>query len=273
MKILFQSLFCLLIWVDGLVAHAAPLPRVMVLVEEKNLGAYSVSEAERNLAQQLIERGIEVVDTDLVKSSTSRDKLLHAATGGPNAAAAMGLKFGAEVIVVGEAIAKGSSTTVRDSNMRSYSAVVSFKAIKTDTAKIIATNSKSVSQMHVDDITGGTLAIRKASDLAALDIIEKIVGGYDSSGNRSQPVRLLISNVYQLWQLAAIKKIVRQQANASDVVQRSFVSGVAEIDLQWKGGTSLLAEELTLAEGQYVQLRVLGITPGKLDLQVVGTSP
>lgn len=273
MKITTQSiLIALTFLILGARVAAAPLPRVMVLVEEKNLGTYSVSEAERVITQALLDQGIEVVDADFVKSSVNRDKLLHAATGGPNAAAAMGLKFGAEIVIVGEALAKGSATKIRNSEMRSYSATISLKAIKTDTSQIITTISKSVARMHVDDITGGTNALRDVSQLAMDELYPKLMGRYGYSSSKGSAVRILVSNINQLWQLAAIKDLLKQNRGISDVVQRSYVTGVAEFDVFWRGSSDRLAEEITLANPGFFKLRVLGITQAKLDVQLVNVN-
>jgi len=250
-------------------ATAALSPRVMVLVEEKNLGTYSISEAERVITQTLLDKGIEVVDADFVKSSTTRDKLLHAATGGPNAAAAMGLRFGAEIVIVGEALAKGSATKVKNSEMRSYNGTITLKAIKSDSAQVLTTSFKTAARMHVDDIAGGNAAIQQATTNALEEFIPALLGRYAPNSANGDKVRLLVSNVDQLWQLSVIKDTLRKQGQASDVVQRSYVSGVAEFDLMWRGNTDTLAEELTLANPNYFKLRVLAMSPGKLDLQLV----
>lgn len=260
-------MLCLLI--TSFAIMAAPAPRVMVLVEEKNLGTYSISEAERLITQTLLDRGIEVVDADFIKSSVTRDKLLHAATGGPNAAAAMGLRFGAEIVIVGEALAKGAATKLKNSEMRSYNGSITLKAIKSDSAQVLSTSFKSAARMHVDDIAGGSAAIQQATASALEEFIPALLDRYAPSSTNANQVRLLVSNVSQLWQLSVIKDTLRQQKSASDVVQRNYVSGVAEFDLNWRGGTDTLAEELTLANPEYFKLRVLAISPGKLDLQLV----
>ena len=263
---LFSLILALLFSIKSI---AAPLPRIMVLMDEKNLGTYSVSESERLISQQLIDRGIEVVDADFVKTTVTRDKLLHAATGGPNAAAAMGLRFGAEIVIVGEALAKGSAAKVKSSDMRSYSATVTLKAIKTDTAQILTTESQSLARMHVDDIAGGTIAIRDATNAALVSFIPKLFDRYDLGGTSSNKIKLLISNVDQLWQLASIKDMLRQTAGVSEVVQRSYVAGIAEFDIQWSGQSDVLAEEVTLLDSSYFKLKILAISQGKLDARLV----
>ena len=268
-KGIIKILFCTLLICISNVASSEPLPRVMLIVNEKNLGTYSVSEAERTITQALLDKGVEVVDADMVRSSVNRDKLVHAATGGPAAAAAMGLKFGAEVVVIGEVLAKGSAQKLKNSDMRSYNATVSLKAIRTDTSSILTTSMKSLARMHVDDVAGGTIAIRDATELVLKEFIPKLFGSYGSVSDSGKPIRLLVSNINQIWQLAAIKDLLRSQKGVSDVVQRSYVTGVAEFDVHWGGSTGVLAEELTLAEPQAFRLKVLGISQHKLDVQLV----
>lgn len=261
-------LVCCLLFFSAMVS-AESLPRVMVLVNEKNIGTYSVSEAERSITQALLDKGVEVVDADMVKSSVNRDKLVHATTGGPAAAAAMGLKFGAEVVVVGEVLAKGSAQKVKNSDMRSYNATVSLKAVRTGTASVLTTTMKSLARMHVDDVAGGTIAIRDATQQALDEFIPAMFDHYASVSGSGKSVRLLVSNINQIWQLAAIKDLLRAQEGVTDVVQRSYVTGVAEFDVHWGDSADVLAEELTLAKPQSFRLKVLGISQNKLDVQLV----
>jgi hypothetical protein len=253
------------------VATAAPLPRVMVLMSEKNLGTYSVSEAERVITEALLNRGVEVIDADMVRTSVNRDKLLHASTGGPAVAAALGLQFGAEIVIVGEALAKGSATTIANSAMRSYSATITLKAVNTATSSIINTKMNTTARPHVDDVAGGTLAIQTAAKEIMPDFLDDLLGRYATPADVANNVRLLVSNVNQIWQLTAIKDILRGQRQAEEVVQRGYVTGVAEFDVHWRGDPAILAEELTLANPGYFRIKVLGISPGKLDAQLVVT--
>ena len=245
-------------------------PRFMVIIDEKNLGAYNVAEAEKVITEYLMSNGLDVVDTELVKTNIDRDKALQAMTGGARSTAALGLQFGAEVIIVGKAIAKGSAENIKDTSFRSYQASVSLKAIRTDTAEVLAIESNDAAKIHVDDVAGGTLAIREATAPLIASMVPKILGKWGTtSQSKAQKVQLVIGDVQQVWQVAAVKQLLRQIKGVNEVIQRSFVSGVAIFDVHWSGESQRLAEELTLANPDHFKIKVLSITPNKLDMRLV----
>jgi len=249
----------------------ASAPRFMVMINEKNLGAYNVSEAENVITNYLLSKGFDVVDMELVKTNIDRDKALHAMMSGPQAAAALGLQFGAEVIIVGKAIAKGSAEHVKETSFRSYQARVSLKFIKTDTAEVLAYGSKSAAKIHVDDVVGGSQAIHAATAGLIAGLMPKVLGRWEKQGKKAlHKIQLVIGNVRQIWQIAAVKKLLREQIRGvSSVVQRSFVSGIAVFDISYSRDAQTLAEELTLAKPGYFSLKVMGITPHKLDVTLL----
>lgn len=245
--------------------------RFMILITEKNMGAYSMDDAAQVFAQRLLASGAEVIDAELVKTSVTRDKALQVSAGEARAAAALGLSFGADIIVVGKAVAKGSAERIRDTGFRSYSATVSLRAIRTDTAEVVASESATATKIHVDDLAGGSEAIRLAAEeLGGRMIPPLLAASGKGSAGAPREVALIVGGVEQVWQVAAIKQTLRENVRGvSDVSQRSFTAGVVTFDVMWSGEAQKLAEELTLAKPAYFRLRVLSVTANKIDAQFV----
>ena len=249
------------------------MPRFMVMIEERNLGTYQVNEAEKVITECLMSKGLEIIDADLIKTNVERDKALQAINSGPRTAAALGLQFGADIIIVGKAIAKGSAERIKETSFRSYQANVSLKAIRTDTAEVLAMESYDAAKIHVDDLAGGTIAIHEATSPLITKMISGLLEKYGKSGSGAgQKIQLVIGNVSQVWQVAVIKQMLREQIKGTgDIMQRSFISGVAIFDIQWHGDSQTLAEELTLADPEHFKFKVFGVTPNKLDVKLVET--
>jgi hypothetical protein len=254
-------------------ASLAGTPRVMVMVDEKNLGAYTTAEAEKVITQHLLAQGLNIVDAEMVRTSIDRDKVLQGMTSGPRAAASLGLQFGAEVIIVGKAVAKGSAEQIQNSTLRSYQAQVSLRAVRTDTAEVLGFESGSGAKVHVDDVVGGSKAIRAATEPLIAALLPKILAAWSGPGaSTSRKVQLVIGNVSQIWQVSAIKNLLRKDIrHVKEVVQRSFVSGTAVFEVTYGGDSQVLAEALTMANPGYFRLKVVGVSPGKLDMKLVET--
>jgi hypothetical protein len=252
---------------------AAGTPRVMVMIDEKNLGAYTTAESEKVITQHLLDRGFDIVDAEMVRTSIDRDKILQGMTSGPQAAASLGLQFGAEVIIVGKAVAKGSAEQIEDSTLRSYQAQVSLRAVRTDTAGVLGFESGSGARVHVDDAVGGSKAIRAATEPLIAALLPKILAAWSGPGaSPSRKIKLVIGNVSQIWQVSAIKDLLRKNIrHVDEVVQRNFVSGTAVFEVTYRSDSQALAEALTMAKSSYFRLKVVGVSPGKLDMNLVDT--
>jgi len=261
----------MLLCASGLALGKNHNPRFMILINEKSLGTYSVAESENVITEYLLSKGLDIVDSELIKTNIDRDKALQAMMAGPQAAAALGLQFGAEVIIVGKAIVKGSAERIKDTSFRSYQAKVSLRAIRTDTAEILAYDSHSAAKIHVDDLVGGSMAIKEATAPLVARLIPKALSKWGAPvQGQTQRIQLVIGNVRHVWQVAAIKKLLRSNVKAiKEVIQRSFVSGMAVFDVRYAKDSQSLAEELTLANPQYFKLKVVGVTPSKLDIKLV----
>jgi hypothetical protein len=254
-------------------ASFAGTPRVMVMIDEKNLGAYTTAEAEKVITQHLLAQGVNIVDAEMVRTSIDRDKVLQGMTSGPRAAASLGLQFGAEVIIVGKAVAKGSAEQIQNSTLRSYQAQVSLRAVRTDTAEILGFESGSGAKVHVDDVVGGSKAIMAATEPLIAALLPKILAAWSGPGaSASRKIQLVIGNVTQIWQVSAIKNLLRKNIRRVEgVVQRNFVSGTAVFEVTYGGDSQVLAEALTMAKPGYFRLKVVGVSPGKLDMKLVDT--
>lgn len=96
------------------------------------------------------------------------------------------------------------------------------------------------------------------------DTITKIV-----PDTREQVIQLVVSGVQELWQVAAVKQLLRQIKGVKEVIQQSFASGTAVFDVHMNGDAHRLAEELTSANPENFKIKVLDITPNKLNMKLV----
>lgn len=249
----------------------AGLPRIMLLMDEKTIGGYSVDEAELQLARYFTERGCAVVDAELVKSRLDRDQALQALAGSAAAAAALGLDFGADIIVVGRAVAKGSAREIETTGLRSYRGTVTAKAIRTDSAVIVAMGEGTAAQAHTDDTAGGSAAIAEATRKLANELYPALLAAWTGAApETASKIELVVADVRQVWQLAALQRILQDKVpDVRGVVRRSFVSGVATYEIETGRNPDAVAQALTLVKDEPFRFQVSGISATKIDAKIV----
>lgn len=259
----------------AMAAAGGGLPRVMTLVDEKSLGTIATSEIENMAMGMLMKQGFSVVDQDMVRANLQKSQQLLKSVGDARGAAALGMEFGADVIITGEAVAKPSPRRIAGSNFRAYQAVVTLKAIRTDNAQALATASESASIAGLDDVEGGAKALKAAGDKTLKTLIPDLMESWKRSGavagaGARRQVILTVGGVDQIWKLRAVREQLRSLDDiAGDVTQRSYSAGAAIYEVSTPRPVEEFAEELVMHPPEGLKFQVLNITPGKVDLNVV----
>ncbi|MDW7680035.1 MAG: flagellar assembly protein T N-terminal domain-containing protein, partial [bacterium] len=157
-------------------------PRVMFMIDEQNIGesrdryhylSVDINITETTLLNKFIQSGFECVDPATVRQNLQQDQAIAVLQGNTQLAAAIAKKLGAEVVITGKTIAKVASG-FNLGGMKSCQANITARVIKADVATVIATGTAHAAHPHIDEVTGGTEAIKKATNKLADDLIAKI---------------------------------------------------------------------------------------------------
>ncbi len=261
----------------GLLHVMVEKPKVMIIMDEKVGGLYgttgseSVGQAESTMMEKFINAGFNVVDPDTAKANITRDKALRILEGDDKAAAAEGLKYGAQVVITGKAFSKNAGGKLYGTNMQSIQATLQARVIRTDTAKVIASKSATGAQAHIDEMQGGALAIKEASEKLSDELIDAIVKQWSGEVyGRSQEITVMISGLVSYRHLAAIKKMLEKETQGVKAVhQRSFVGGIAELSLDYGGKSTNIADELAARKFTGFRLEPTNVTPNRIDIKAI----
>ncbi len=254
-------------------ADPSLLPRVMILIDEKSLGTIATSEVESMAADKLIARSVPVVDQDMVRANLARQQQLLKAAGDNKGAAAIGTQLGADVVIVGEAVAKPSARRIEDTNLRTYQAVATLRAVRTDNSATIASVSEDATVAALEDVSGSAKALRAAAEKSLGRLIPSLLSAWKpgtpaaAAGHR---IEITVGGVDQLWKLKAVRDRLRNTPDAiRNVVQRSYTSGVAVFSVESAKPAEELAEDLVLQPPEGLKLQVLDTAAGALQIKAV----
>jgi len=252
-------------------------PRLMVMIQERNIGEnyqgngyfnVDMTSAETAMIDVLMNKGIEVVDPSVIKRKLKKQEALAALSGNLKAATAIAHEYGAEVIVIGKAMAK-VATGVNLYGMKSCQADVTTRAINTDTGMIIATASGHAAKPHIDELTGGTMAIKAAATQTANQLIDKILKKWRAQYYNATAIELQVKGIENFNQLEQFKTTLKYYIRGiKGIFDRKFSNGEAFLEVKMTGNTRQLARELSNKDLGKIKVDVLGVTPNSLELKV-----
>ncbi len=252
-------------------------PRMMIMVQERNIGEnyqgegyfdVDMTAAETAMNDVFLQKGIEVVDPSVIKRKLKKRQALAALSGNLSAAAAIANEYGAEVIVLGKAVAK-VATGVNLYGMKSCQADVTARAINTDTGTIIATASAHSAKPHIDAVAGGTMAIKAASTQVANQLLDKILKKWRAQYYNATSIELDVTGLQNFNQLEQFKTTMKYYIRGiKNIFDRKFRNGKAILEVKMTGNARQLARELSNKDLGKIKVNVLGVTPNSLELQV-----
>jgi hypothetical protein len=218
-------------------------PRVMVIVNENNVGnAEPTNQASETAIVQFLRDPYEfdVVDPQVVAQLKQQQKV-SSVDADAAAAAKIGVKYGAEVIITGSAVARTAEGLSQNlGGMVSVQADVTLKAINCTTGRVIGSASAHAAKVHLSPNTAGTQAIAKASDTAVKSLLDVIIKEWQNQLNNGTAITLNVKGVTSFRLKSAIVSTIGGIAGVGAVHERAWdaESSTLEIDVSYKGNVN-----------------------------------
>ncbi len=251
----------------GILRERKKNPRIMVLAVEYIDGLEQpASLVQSKISEVFLQNDFPLIDKAQMERIKSRDATLSFAD--PNKAASLGRRYGAEVVVVAEAKASLIDTSKPYGvSVFAYECSATAKAIKVDTAELIASRSLSDTKRGGGRVPTANKAIKAVSVQLADVTINDIVENWRHEVYNEVTVQLVCSNA-DLIKIKDLKKALDEQRSIKSVYERSFTGSVAIIDVELLGDTDFLAD-LIIEMKTAPLMSITGKTQNRIDLQFV----
>jgi len=263
----------------GLLMRRKGKPRIMIVVSESNqqssprTGETAASPvpgraAETEMISKFKEKGFTVVDQTQVEKIRESQKLRSALEGNAEAAAALGRQFGAEVIIVGEAMSE-LGTTEGLGGMVSSRGRAEARAINCDTGEILAVGEKVKPGLDLSQVIAGKKALTSAGGELAGVLIDQILERWSTEVTSGTTVALQVVGLKRYDDLTSFIDCLKTYLRGvQEVNQREFESGVALLDVETTGDAKQLAGELSKKDLKHFTVEVTGKTQNKITVKV-----
>ena len=260
----------------GLLVKRMKKPRVVVIIPEENVHdhgwwsawASNIGTVEAIVIKALKDREFTVMDSLAVRKSIDKEAALKALEGDEGAAVLIAQQTGAEVTITGQAVSEPAGS-VANSQMHSYQASVTARAVKADTGEILATATGSGKAVHLNAVAGGTEALKQAASSVAGDLISQISAQWAKETSGTRMVALSVTGISKDLVDAMTAELKSNVRGVAELFVREYAEGVARLDVDYKGDAETLSQALAgLAIGGG-RLEVTAVTPNKVNARFV----
>jgi len=226
----------------GLLQRRMKYPRVMVMIVEQNIlnsetywnqYVHSGSQAEASIVKKLKEKGFNVVDSQVQRRQVVPADAHAAWEGNYETAGNIGTKFGAEIVIVGEATSTRAENTIMGSDLISVSSALNASAVKSGTGEVIAQAQTSGTAAHINEVAATQQSLVKAADQAGDQLIDGILETWkkESSGTRQLLVQIDDINPSEVDK---VKATLGKMRGVTEVIVRNISNGSADINIESK---------------------------------------
>jgi hypothetical protein len=266
----------------GIAYGRAGMPRVLVLVAEQAIDAPRASGwwqgggnaadlrvVENAFLDRMEKSGFTFVDAEVLSGKVK----LEVVGADPNLQQAReaGVKAGAELVVIGRAIAKPLGELAID-NGTFYAAVanVSARAVRTDTGEVVAAvELTGPAGRGFEQTTAGRNALSEAGRQLAREIFTRVGRVWKAEQSGLRRIALAVKGVDDYARLAAFKSVLVQSVRGvKDVQERSMEDGRAELDVMLAGTSQGFATDLATRKLAGFAVKVRKVTAGAVEVEL-----
>lgn len=228
-------------------------PRLMILFSEQ---AQKDAIAEAAMARYFMSQGFKLVDAGVARKSRDVQAIHESAD--PRQMTNVAQRYGAEVLILCRVEVTAKSFKMGDVEVKSSEVSLSGKVVNGDTGEMIASDCKS---------RKGEL--KPVTEAAALELAkqmkEEILERWSSELTNTVTVKLVVSGLHDYKDLSSFKNMLNTQIRGlKELHQRSYARGQVELDLEVKGGTQNVADDLSAITMNQRKVNILEITQNRI---------
>ena len=226
-------------------------PRLMLLFAEK---AQKDAIAEAAMSRYFMGKGFKLIDAQSLPRERSGELPQDLKSVGRLAG-----QYGAEIVMVGAVDAATASFNVGGIEMHSNKVTVSIKVINGDTGEVITTDSKGGSAPGMKgDIKKIT---EEAAEKLARQMMDEVLEKWSSELTNTVTVKLVVSGLDSYETLQQFKDLLSTDVKGfKEVQQRAYRRGEAELDVELRGNSRSLADDLAVMSLEQKNVKIEGIT-------------
>jgi hypothetical protein len=214
--------------------------------------------AEATMTRFFLAQGFKVVDASTKQKAGTDFSTLSTNS---RALSSLAHAYGAEIVILVNVEATTRAFKMGDIEVKSHDVTISSKVLNGDTGEIIATANRAEKGEF-------KTAIEEASMKTARQMRDEIIERWSSELTNTATIKLRISGLLH-EDLSTLKEKLKEQVKGlKQIYQRSYSRGTAELDLELKGNTEGLAEDLSTLRIAGKKIRIMETSPNRIEANI-----
>lgn len=184
-------------------------------------------------------------------------------------ALSLGRNFNADLVIVGTASVEEKSE-IEGTEMKSFQARVSAKAITTDDATVVATTAAQADSHTTDSITGRLDAIEGATKEVAENLKVRIIADWQREVSTIRVISVTIRDIISYSDYVSLRDVLKNETRGvKKVFQKRMESGIATMDIEMEGNARFLANELSAGKFDAFSLSIVCTDEDSLEVRII----
>jgi hypothetical protein len=267
----------------GIMTEGKFLPKILILVSEQNLEGTSpkywwgrqplVSNTNSDiaLAKTMKNRGFPVINARHIPQTATIDEKYDKPDLDKKQATDLGRALKADVVLFGKAVVERTQN-VMEQNIRSFKAIVSVQAVRTDTGEEIAATTQSAVTANADEAVGAGNALSAAGSLAAETLSGHILAAWQKEEAQTNPIEIVVEGTDNLTNFEKFVRIIKEIPDVSNLQVKEIKAKETVVGLEFKGTAKKLADTLMLRSSGSVGINIFEVSKNHLKIELLSGS-
>ena len=238
-------------------------PAIMVVIPEFHIQHPIPDPAgETEIIRILLESDFNLVDQKQIAAIRNQERVINAVND-PQLAAALGVEFGADIIIIGEAFSEFAASQQGRVSCR---ARVEARAIQTRTGKILAANGLHASAWDVAENVAAKKALREAGNKMATYFQQQLCRKVGASKSAVTSIEILVAST-NFKQLRMLEKLVKTLPGIQKV-RKKLTGRAGRIFVDFSGTVEDLADVLIDGQTDGLSFEITGFDASKIEVNM-----
>ncbi len=259
----------------GLIQGKKEMPRVLFLVTEKHFDdvlpkywwgedlTYVPHTTESAMAEAMKARGFIIINHGRLKEAVN-----YAIDLNNEEALQLGRLMEADVVVVGSAETALAPNTM-GTDIRSFSATVYARAVRTDTGEKIGAVSRSAVTANIDELAGGKEALENASEMVGTDLSLQVAAAWQPYKANTSMIEIVVDGTGYLANFVKFRKMMRNTPGVEGIQIREILPDQATMTVDYQGNARSLADALILNPYDAFGINIYEVSDKVIKLELI----